>query len=70
MSIRPPATKADPEQRTPVVRHTAQQHKQARRARSRKNWTTFLLFAGPNIALILLFIYYPLISNVRYSLLN
>ncbi|WP_442867655.1 carbohydrate ABC transporter permease [Citricoccus sp. NR2] len=46
------------------------EHRSARRRRSRKNWTLFLLFAGPNIALILLFIYYPLIANIRYSLLN
>lgn len=35
-----------------------------------KNWTLFLLFAGPNIALILVFIYYPLIANIRFSMLN
>lgn len=70
MSIRPPAIKANSEQPVQVVQNTPQEHKKARRARSRKNWTTFLLFAGPNIALILLFIYYPLIANIRYSLLN
>ena len=47
-----------------------QGYRAARRGRSLQNWTTFLLFAGPNIALILLFIYYPLFANVRFSLLN
>lgn len=38
-------------------------------ARSR-NYFHFLLFAGPNIALILMFIYYPLVMNIRYSVLD
>ncbi|WP_293695082.1 carbohydrate ABC transporter permease [uncultured Agrococcus sp.] len=46
------------------------QHRSARRKRSRWNWTLFLLFAGPNIGLILMFIYYPLIANIRFSTLN
>ncbi|WP_086991128.1 carbohydrate ABC transporter permease [Agrococcus casei] len=45
-------------------------HRSALRRRSARNWTTFLLFAGPNIALILLFIYYPLFANIRFSMLN
>ncbi|MDF1487519.1 carbohydrate ABC transporter permease [Tessaracoccus caeni] len=40
------------------------------RVRRSKNYFTFLLFAGPNIALILLFIYYPLIMNFRFSFLD
>lgn len=70
MSTRPPVNTADSETRTTVLHTGADPYAAARRARSRKNWTTFLLFAGPNIALILLFIYYPLIANIRYSLLN
>ena len=69
MSIRPPAIKADPEQRTPVVRHTTQQHKRLA-GHVPKKTDDLLTFCGPNIALILLFIYYPLIANIRYSLLN
>jgi sn-glycerol 3-phosphate transport system permease protein len=42
----------------------------ARRREQSKNWSLFLLFAGPNIALILAFIYYPLISNMYYSTLD
>ncbi|ROR72648.1 carbohydrate ABC transporter permease [Bogoriella caseilytica] len=44
--------------------------RRAARKRSAKNWSLFLLFAGPNIALILTFIYYPLIRNMEFSLLN
>ena len=44
--------------------------KQRRRRRLSKNWSLFLLFAGPNILLILAFIYYPLISNMYYSTLD
>ncbi|MDR5712830.1 sugar ABC transporter permease [Nesterenkonia flava] len=46
------------------------QRKRARRRAASKNWSLFLLFAGPNILLILAFIYYPLISNMYYSTLN
>ncbi|HLV04673.1 MAG TPA: sugar ABC transporter permease [Actinomycetaceae bacterium] len=44
--------------------------KRARRRRQSKNWSLFLLFAGPNILLILAFIYYPLVSNIYYSTLD
>ncbi|MGO2111950.1 MAG: carbohydrate ABC transporter permease [Pseudoclavibacter sp.] len=44
--------------------------KRARRSQSSKNWAMFVLFAGPNILLILAFIYWPLISNIYYSTLN
>ncbi|MEJ5914822.1 carbohydrate ABC transporter permease [Pseudokineococcus sp. 1T1Z-3] len=42
----------------------------ARRRRQSKNWSLFLLLAGPNILLILAFIYYPLLSNMYYSTLD
>ncbi|PRZ17676.1 carbohydrate ABC transporter permease [Nesterenkonia sandarakina] len=42
----------------------------AHRRRQSKNWSLFLLFAGPNILLILAFIYYPLFSNMYYSTLD
>ncbi|WGH86268.1 carbohydrate ABC transporter permease [Auritidibacter ignavus] len=48
----------------------ATERRKARRKRLSKNWTFFLLFAGPNILLILAFIYYPLISNMYYSTLD
>lgn len=48
----------------------AQARKKARRKQQSKNWSLFLLFAGPNILLILAFIYYPLISNMWYSTLD
>src|SRR5699024_4916174 len=48
----------------------AQLRKQAHRRRLSRNWALFLLFAGPNIALILAFIYFPLISNMYYSTLD
>lgn len=42
----------------------------AQRKRRRRNALCFFAFAGPNVALILLFVYYPLFMNVRYSLLD
>ena len=48
----------------------AKARKKRRRRRLSKNWSLFLLFAGPNILLILAFIYYPLISNMYYSTLD
>ncbi|GAA4105869.1 carbohydrate ABC transporter permease [Enteractinococcus coprophilus] len=48
----------------------AKARKQRRRRRLSKNWSLFLLFAGPNILLILAFIYYPLLSNMYYSTLD
>ena len=47
-----------------------QARQKRRRRRLSKNWSLFLLFAGPNILLILAFIYYPLISNMYYSTLD
>ena len=46
------------------------QRRRARRLRTSRNYLTFVLFAGPNIALILMFIYYPLIMNARFSFLD
>lgn len=48
----------------------AKARQQRRRRRLSKNWSLFLLFAGPNILLILAFIYYPLLSNMYYSTLD
>nr|WP_229659484.1 sugar ABC transporter permease [Nesterenkonia alkaliphila] len=46
------------------------ERRRARRRQRSKNWSLFLLFAGPNILLILAFIYYPLAMNVWYSTLD
>ncbi len=40
------------------------------RTRGLREWAIFAAFIGPNILLILAFIYYPLASNVYYSLLD
>ncbi len=42
----------------------------ARRANRSKNYFLFILFAGPNIALILGYIYYPLLANAYFSMLD
>lgn len=41
-----------------------------RRAKRSRNYFLFVLFAGPNIALILAYIYYPLLANVYFSTLD
>jgi len=38
--------------------------------RKRRDWWTFVLFALPNLALIAMFTYVPLLTNVYYSTLN
>ncbi|MFQ4150584.1 sugar ABC transporter permease [Arthrobacter sp. LAPM80] len=35
-----------------------------------KTWLLFLLFAGPNVALLIIFTYKPLIQSLQYSLLQ
>lgn len=35
-----------------------------------RNWLYFIGFAGPNVAIILAFVYYPLVMNVYYSTLD
>ena len=42
----------------------------ARRINKSRNYFLFILFAGPNIALILSFIYYPLFANAYFSTLD
>lgn len=44
--------------------------RRGRRLRKSRNYLTFVLFVGPNVALIMMFIYYPLIMNLRFSLLD
>jgi sn-glycerol 3-phosphate transport system permease protein len=65
--LKPPVR---PARKQPSQTQVQSERAQALRRRRRKNWTTFLLFAGPNIALIIMFIYYPLVANIRYSTLN
>jgi len=40
------------------------------RRRRPSDYLFFVLFAGPNVALILAFVYYPLLMNLNYSRLN
>jgi len=42
----------------------------ARRIKRSRNYFLFILFAGPNIALILAYVYYPLLANVYFSTLD
>nr|WP_269937632.1 sugar ABC transporter permease [Arthrobacter sp. HY1533] len=35
-----------------------------------KSWLLFLLFAGPNVALLVIFTYKPLVQSLQYSLLQ
>ena len=42
----------------------------ARRIKRSRNYFLFIAFAGPNIALILAYIYYPLLANVYFSTLD
>src|SRR5690625_6140056 len=42
----------------------------ARRARRRRGYALFALFAFPNLALIAIFAYWPIIANVYLSLTN
>jgi hypothetical protein len=65
--LKPPVR---PARKQPSQTQVQSERAQALRRRRRKNWTTFLLFAGPNIALIIMFIYYPVVANIRYSTLN
>lgn len=44
--------------------------KRAKRIMKSRNITTFIAFAGPNLGLILMFIYYPLVMNMVYSTLD
>ncbi|WP_099332230.1 carbohydrate ABC transporter permease [Actinomyces minihominis] len=44
--------------------------KRERRIKKSRNFFYFLAFAGPNIALILAFVYYPLAMNMYYSTLD
>jgi len=45
-------------------------HRRDRRITRSRNYFLFVLFAGPNIALILAYIYYPLLANVYFSMLD
>lgn len=43
---------------------------QRRRKTPWKTWLLFLLFAGPNVALLIVFTYKPLLQSLQYSLLQ
>jgi sn-glycerol 3-phosphate transport system permease protein len=55
------------EEPTAVPQAPARRNRRIQRSR---NYFMFILFAGPNIALILAFIYYPLLANVYFSTLD
>jgi len=55
------------EEPTAVPQAPARRNRRIQRSR---NYFLFILFAGPNIALILAFIYYPLLANVYFSTLD
>ncbi|GAA1176522.1 sugar ABC transporter permease [Nesterenkonia xinjiangensis] len=61
---------ADQQNPGPTEQELEANRRKARRRAKSRNWTLFLLFAGPNILLILAFIYYPLLSNMYYSTLD
>lgn len=63
MSVARPTTEAG----SPGLPSAARTEK---RRRELREWTIFIAFVGPNVLLILAFIYYPLVSNVYYSLLD
>ena len=50
-----------------TLQHTAPLR---RRRTPWRSWGTFLLLAGPNVALLVLFVYKPLVQNVQYSFLH
>jgi sn-glycerol 3-phosphate transport system permease protein len=55
----------------PVVRPDVPRPRRSRFSRrSRREYLVFLAFAGPNLLLILMFTYRPLLSNIYYSTLN
>src|SRR5690625_5380463 len=66
---RPPSTRGPglgmPADATEKERAAAR--KQAKRRTLSRNWSLFLLFAGPNILLILAFIYYPDRKSTRLN---
>lgn len=49
---------------------SAPSNQRERRVKRSRNYFLFILFAGPNIALILAYIYYPLLANVYFSTLD
>lgn len=55
---------------TPTDAGLEVERRRGRRLRKSRNYLTFVLFVGPNVALIMMFIYYPLIMNLRFSLLD
>ena len=55
---------------TPTDAELEVERRRGRRLRKSRNYLTFVLFVGPNVALIMMFIYYPLIMNLRFSLLD
>ena len=55
---------------SPVRSSTQRARRKRSSARSRRDYLVFLAFATPNLLLIALFTYRPLLSNIYYSTLN
>lgn len=51
-------------------RTAAQEPPQRKRRTPWKSWLLFLLFAGPNVALLIIFTYKPLLQSLQYSTLQ
>ncbi|MGO2540273.1 carbohydrate ABC transporter permease [Specibacter sp. AOP5-B1-6] len=51
-------------------KNTGETGPQRKRRRPWKSWLLFLLFAGPNVALLIIFTYKPLVQSLQYSLLQ
>lgn len=64
----PPARTAGPPEKPPV--HGAGGQALRKRRIPWKSWLLFLLFAGPNVALLVIFTYKPLVQSLQYSLLQ
>src|SRR4051794_1138263 len=60
----PGAGTGSPRAPTPAAR------RRGRARRTRRDYLTFVAFAAPNLLLIVMFTYRPLLSNIYYSTLN
>lgn len=64
------STDLDDDARQTARMQSTSEGARGRRINRSRNYFWFVIFAGPNIALILAFIYYPLIMNLYYSTLD
>src|SRR3954463_12339241 len=66
----PSRTMAEPVPPETVAAHDRSNARRARRRRSWRDAAVFVLLAAPNLALIAMFTYRPLVLNVYYSTLD